>query len=202
MTSVSHLYADFGRLAGSNSPAGAIGLDPDEVEDLKLNSFESGYRAGWDDAVKATGEEQKQLSAEFVQQLQDMSFTYHEAYTKLSKTMQPLMTRFVTKLLPEVAHQGLGLHLMDQISKLMDQQSDNAIELTVAPQTRATVEELLEERLAVPFAVAEDSSLHTLQVYLRVSDVERQINLDEILTGIGEAVDAFFDTIDAEVPHG
>lgn len=202
MTSVSHLYTDFGRLADRPAPPGGADLEPEQITDLQVTSFEGGYKAGWDDAVKAKGEEQEQLTAEFVQQLQDMSFTHHEAYTKLSKSLQPLMTRFVTKLLPEVAHQSLGLHLMEQIGKLLEQQSEDVIELAVAPQTRAAVKELLEEKLAVPFSVCADSTLDSSQVYLRVSEAEREINLDEVVRGVSDAVDAFFETLEGETRHG
>lgn len=202
MTSVSHLYADFGGAALGSIPPGLVGLHPEDVEDLKLSSFEGGYKAGWDDAIEARSKEQNQLSADVVQQLQDMSFTYHEAYSKLSKAMQPLMTRFVTKVLPEVAHQSLGVHLMDQIGQLMDQQSENAIQLAVAPETRKTVEGLMHKRLAIPFSVTEDSTLSRSQIYLRVAETERAINLDEVIEGVSAAVEAFFHTLEQEVENG
>ena len=54
MITASHLFEDFGGKPKPKSKAPSFRIE--EVEDQKLESFENGYRAGWDDAIKAQAE--------------------------------------------------------------------------------------------------------------------------------------------------
>lgn len=200
MISLAHLYTDF---TDFSPGAGAAITSTDEVvQEAQLASFESGYQAGWEDAVKAKDDESTSLTAEFVQNVQDISFTYHEAYSKLSAGMQPLMSRFVTTVLPAVAQEGLHFQLVDQIGKLMDAQSENVVELVVSPDRREHVQNALETHIEIPFSIVEEPSLGDGQVYLRVNQHEREIDIDAVLAEVSNAVDAFFHTSEKELKHG
>lgn len=200
MISIAHLYTDFSDF--SHGPNAANAPADEMMHDAQLASFESGYQAGWEDAVKAKDEESESLTAEFVQKVQDISFTYHEAYNKLSAGMQPLMSRFVTTVLPAVAQEGLHFQLIDQIGKLMERQSENVVELVVSPERRAHVQQVLEDQAGIPFSVTEEPSLGDGQVYLRVNQHEREIDIDAVLSEVSSAVDAFFHTTAKELKHG
>ncbi|MFK7834715.1 MAG: hypothetical protein AB8B60_00715 [Sulfitobacter sp.] len=200
MISVSHLYSDLSAFKAADSAIPQM-LD-EEVEDAKLSSFEAGYQAGWEDAIKAQDHEETKLTADFVQHLQDLSFTYQEAYAKLTAGMQPLIMRMIKTVLPEAIHQGLGVQLVNQINGLLDAQSENVIELAVAPEKYASVDALLKEHMTIPFAITQEQSLSAGQVYLRVNKAEREINLDAVLVEVTQAVDAFFYAVTPETEHG
>jgi flagellar assembly protein FliH len=198
--SVSHLYENFsGRAA---PPAKAAEQAEDALEDVKLNAFENGYQAGWDDAVKAQDNADSKLTEEFLQNIQDLSFTYHEALSKLSVGMKPLMSAIVTKLLPQVAAQSLGPQIMAQIDILMKEQSDALLEIAVSPEKKPVIEALLKEQEATPFNVVIEPALSSGQVYLRAGQSEREINLDLVLEGISTAIEAFFHTVEQENKNG
>ena len=72
---------------------------------LQLDAFEEGYRAGWDDAIKAQSDDRTRIS-EFAQNLQDLSFTYHEAYSHAINAMTPLLEDIVRSVLPKIAHEA------------------------------------------------------------------------------------------------
>lgn len=200
MISLAHLYTNFSDFPPDTSTT-IVPVD-EAMQDAQLAGFESGYQAGWEDAVKAKDVESEGLTAEFVQTVQDISFTYHEAYSKLSAGIQPLMSRFVTTVLPAVAKEGLHFQLIDQIGKLMDSQSENVVELVVSPERRAHVQEVLEAQTGIPFSIAEEPSLGDGQVYLRVNQHEREIDIDAVLTEVSSAVDAFFHTSAKELKNG
>ncbi|GAA6175811.1 ABC transporter ATP-binding protein [Sulfitobacter pacificus] len=198
--SVSHLYESFsGRAA---SPTQQAEQAEDEFEDVKLNAFESGYQAGWEDALKAQGDAENKLTEEFLQNLQDLSFTYHEALSKLSVGMKPLMSAIVTKLLPQVAAQSLGPQIIEQFETLIKDQSDTLVEVAVAPDKQPVIEALLKEQETVPFTVVAEPALSAGQVYLRAGQTEREINLDAVLEGITSGLAAFFHTVEQENKHG
>ena len=76
---------------GPQSPQG----DSEEIETLKVSAYDSGYKAGWDDAAAAQASEQNQIGAELAKNLQDFSFTFHEARVQVMKSMQPLLLEIV-----------------------------------------------------------------------------------------------------------
>ncbi|MFV0360116.1 MAG: flagellar biosynthesis protein, partial [Tropicimonas sp.] len=73
------------------------------LEEERLVAFDSGYRAGWDDAAAAHADEQGRISAEFAGNLQELSFTYHEARNAVLGEMEGILKGIVDKVLPGTA---------------------------------------------------------------------------------------------------
>ena len=90
MISLSHKYEEFGDTAGFLD--GTANLDGREIESEKLQSFEEGYQAGWEDSDQAKGDSEKTAAADVVKNLQDVSFGYHEARSALTQALRPLFT--------------------------------------------------------------------------------------------------------------
>lgn len=187
---VSHRYRNFGSQKKSSEPA----EDPSllALEDHKLQAFEAGYQAGWDDAVKAKSEEKDKLSAELSQNLQEMNFTYHEALSKLSVSMQPVIDEIIQKLLPELLKNTLGMRIREQIVELIDDQANNPVEIVVAPQNVELVKEVAGNGLKEPFVVVGEETLGAGQAFVRIGNNERQIDLDGVVSGLSEAMEGFF----------
>ena len=194
-----HLYQNFSVVSAQDAEAPDIGDEQRETD--KLNAFEAGYQAGWDDAVAAQGESDAKLTEDFVQTVQDMSFTYHEARAKLTIGMKPLLSALLSRLLPEIANRALVLQIAAQIGALLETESAGLIEIAVSPDKAAIVEELLAGLTSAPFSIAAEPALSSGQAYLRAGQTEREINLDQVSAGIAEAIDAFFQTIEEEADH-
>lgn len=187
---VSHRYRNFGK-------AGPAGQQPDNtgeeaIEDLKLQSFETGYQAGWDDAIKAQAEDQAKIGTELGQNLQAISFSYHEALTKLTGSMQPVLEQMIEKLLPELAQNALGAHIVEQVLALTQTQISRPIEIVVAVSNVEKVRALAAESLSDPLEVVGESSLGEGQAFVRVGEDERLVDLDAVVSGVSEAFIAFF----------
>jgi hypothetical protein len=142
--------------------------------------------------------DKERLTEEFIDRLQDISFTYHEAQNKLAQGLKSLLMQFVTSLMPQAAHHGLGLQLIEQITTLINSQSENRIELAVAPDRHHHLDMLLRDRLSVPFSITPDPELSSEQAYLRVNDTEREINLDGVIESVKTAVEAAYHSINKE----
>ena len=195
MDSLAHRYPEFGQ--GDTTKAD-IPMAEDALEDIQLASFDAGYQAGWDDAAKAQISGSDRAAIDVAQNLQDMSFTHHEAYLKLSAAMKPLFVQIVEKLLPQAARQLVGMHIVDQLTKLMDAHAQNAVEIAVSPESAKELQELLEGTARVPFTLRAEPTLSSGQAYLRATNQESEIDLDAVLTGISEAVEAFYDQTKTE----
>ncbi len=194
--SLSHRYQDFGPVG--IDPAAILGIPDGSLEDLKLEAFEDGYKAGWDDATKAHTSEQDRAVLAISQRLEDLSFTHAEAITKMTSAMQPLLTKITLSLLPEVAKNALGAHVAEQMDELLKAEAQNSIEIAVAPETLEPLQRQLEGRANLSLSFSAEPMLTSGQVYLRARRAEREINLDAVQGGIKTALDAFFVEIQQE----
>lgn len=196
---LSQLLPDFG---GALSAGNQISLTDISLEEQRLESFEQGFKAGWDDAIKSQGGEQAKISSEFSRNMQDLSFTYHEAYTNVFKAMEPLLQQVVETVLPTIAHETIGARLVEQLSEMARDQGTQPVQITVAPSNHAMMEKLLQQEFGFPLSVIEEPTLGEGQVYLKFGQTERQIDLDEVLNGISQAVAAFFHENQKEIANG
>lgn len=189
MMSIAHLLEDFGE-KHAHAP---IAMDDVSLEDERLEAFESGYQAGWDDAVKAQTEDARRITADLAQNLQDLQFTYEEAYGAVMQALHPLLTQMTSAILPRLAHESLVPRIADMLQELARAQGRRSIEIAAAPDDMARLEHLLETEPDIDAELVEDDTLGSGQIYLRFGDTEHEIDLPAILDGINTAVAGFFD---------
>lgn len=198
---LSHRYQDFSASNGAQDPS-TTAIPENDVEDMQLASFEAGYQAGWEDAIKAQKGSSGQAAIDVAQNLQDMSFTHRDAFLKLSKAMQPLLMQMVDKVLPNVARQVLGLHILQQINSVMEDQAATALEIVVSPDQEESIAALLKAQAKVPFTLRADPLVGPGQAQLRTNSNGQDINLDAVLSGMSDAIQAFYQQPDLESSDG
>lgn len=186
--SVSHLLEDFGAFARGTP----VALTDISLEEERLEAFEKGYQAGWDDSARALSEENRSLSADLAQNLKDLSFTYHEAHTAVLNGLRPLLDQIISAVLPALAHQALCAQISELLHEIARDHSGQPIEIVTAPANIPALEALLQEEGVLPVSLVEESSLADGQAYLRFGHQEREIDLDSVLTAIEQAVTVFF----------
>lgn len=198
--SLMHLFQDFGTLKPVDAQKTSI--DTEEFEDLKLQAFEGGFQAGWDEAVKAQTETGIHVSAGLAASLQSASFEYHELRSTLHSAVQTIVTEIVETILPLTAHASLGTHIRELIGTVAMEALDRSIEVVVAPGREDVVRNTLSEELPEPFTVVVDDALSPNQAILRVAEKEFDVNLDKTVNEIAIAVTNYFETQKAEVSNG
>lgn len=196
---IAHLLEDFGN-AGKVEPAVMI---PDEQhEEQKLASFESGYTAGWDDAVGAQERETSKISTTLANSLEDMSFTFHEAQNQLIESLDPMFKVLTSAILPDAMAASFGHHIVDQLTDMAKGQTDQPLVITVAVGEAGGVRSALNQSFSIEIKVREDGNLSPGQAYLRVGDLEREINSAALLDSIRESVDAFSFQVKEDANYG
>lgn len=184
---LSNVLEDFGM-----GPANSVGArQASAAEDDLLDSFEDGYKAGWDDAIKAKAEEQTSISADFARNILDLSFTYHEAHTAMIADMAPVLEQIIGKILPHVAQQSIGLHILDELDKIIAKHPPQNILVTVSPTSFETMSSLVPQDLTFPLEVRKDDTLADGQAHLKFDNQERQIDIGDVLDGISKAFAGF-----------
>jgi flagellar assembly protein FliH len=199
--SVSHRYKNFGDKPKTSQKVTAQPADS-SLEEQKLESFESGYQAGWEDATKAQSDHHAKISAELEQSLQEISFTYHEAVAKLTSSFQPVLTEVIAKVLPEISKQSFILHLSEQVNTLISETLDRPIEITVSPENEEQIKMLAGEFIKEPFTIVVAEYVGENGVFVRLGQEERQIDLQGIVDQIKLATDAFFHEVAEQQNHG
>ena len=163
------LYQDFSsEEAGEPRTAGALAAD---VEDEKLQSFEDGYQAGWDDATKA----------------------HHEARGQLTKTVHEIMRGVVGAILPEIARQSLGAHIAQLVDAHTREAVAHKIQLRVAEVSREQVERLLPDT-PVDYEVISDPCLAPDQATLQLDETEHAVDRGQVVKDVHAAVTEYFET--------
>ena len=171
-----------------------VQLSASDLEEVRLTAFEKGYTAGWDDAVAAQEDEARKLRADLVRNLQDLSFTYHEARAHVLTAIEPLLRDMVAKVLPATARASLGQMVSETLQPLAEELANTPISVVVNPTNRQMVETMLTDIETLPLTIVEEESLGVGQVYLRTGDTETRIDLDSTIDAIGAAISAYFDT--------
>ena len=161
-------------------------------EDARLAAYETGYSAGWEDAITAQADDQTRLHADFAQNLEALSFTYHEARGHVLRTLEPLLRDMVAKVLPDTARQALGQIVLDTLRPVAATLAATPVCIVLHPASRVLVEPLLRAKGTFPFTIVEESSLGEMQAYLRLGDTEQRVDLDGVIASIATAVDSFF----------
>lgn len=172
------------------------------LDDARAASYETGYAAGWEDAVSAQTTDQSRMAEEVARNLQALSFTYHEARSHVLRRLEPLLKDMVAKVLPGMARESLGHFVLEALRPMASQMTDMPVTLSLNPASRAAVETYLAEETSLPVQIVEEPSLGEGQVFMRFDDQEKQVDLDGVITAIAGAVDSFFHFEQQEKAHG
>ncbi|MBV1869148.1 MAG: flagellar biosynthesis protein [Marinosulfonomonas sp.] len=155
----------------------------------RTEGFDQGYKAGWDDAVKAEAENQLRISAEFARNLQDLGFTFHEAKIHVLKTLDQFLQQIVETLLPDVVAQSIGHLIIQELTPMAQDVADAPIQITIHPATRPALETLLEEASAMQLEIIDEPSLGMGQVNLKAAKSEKIIDMQAVLQNIASGVE-------------
>jgi flagellar assembly protein FliH len=174
-----------------------------ELEETRLQAYENGYAAGWEDAINAQEEEIARLRSDLGQNLRDMALTYEDARTHVLQSLQPLLTEMVSKVLPQMAQEALGHIVLESLQPEARTLADAPIRLRAHPDNRAVIEEIVLAQVGFPVAFEAEPSLSRGQVHLIAGPRETRIDLDNVIKRIAGAVRSFFHPeMTEETTHG
>lgn len=197
MTGITHILEDFAHI-------GTAQREADEVmsEDRRLQVFEDGYSAGWADAAKAYTEDRTRADMTLAATFSDMAFTFQEAQNAILKGLAPFLGQLVDTVLPDLARQTIGLQVCDILMSCMTCDPPQEAVLSGSPATLEAVRRALPDPLSMPLRMMPDPSLGDGQAILRIGMREQEINIDNLIARIRDAVTAFFATEPKEARYG
>lgn len=182
-------------------PATARLLTAEEIEELRLNAYERGYNAGWDDAGKQAENEDRTRRAELERQMQQLAFTYHEVRGHLLKALRPAFVALLDSVVPSAARAAVVPMALDELQALAGTVSEAPVTVRVSPQTRAELEAALEGLVLPPLKIVESEEIAPLQVALAFDAQETQIDLAAVAEQLRAAIERFYLIHTEEVSH-
>lgn len=188
--SIAHLLEDFDVNSLSNSRV--FIFDEDTIEEHRLAAFEQGYSAGWEDAVAVRSDEHSRLSAELIKSLDDMSFTYHEALSGMSLSLEPMFHSLLSTVLPNSIEQSFLVKIVEQLRSMAVEQIGQPAFLSVPVGVGASVTPLLDREFSFPIQLVEDPAMPPGQATLKVGVSEREVDCSQLSDLINDAMSAFF----------
>ena len=200
MTQLRDFLEDFGTPVSVPMPTPVV--ETEDFEAKRLEVFESGYKAGWDDAISAQTDDKARISSAMGQHLQDLSFTYHEAYSHVMNAMTPLLDAIVGKLLPEMARVSLGSQIVEELGRQAAAIGALDVVIAVAPMRVDAVEPLLEGDFGFLIKLIEDDTLSEDQADIRFGETELQIDLAELVQQVTDAVQGFVHENQRKIANG
>lgn len=184
--SLQALLEDFG---SSASQVHQSVLSDEALESERLEAFDKGYRAGWDDAIKARSDETADFSTGFSQMLQDLSFTYHDAHAQVLSNLAPLFTDVLEKVLPKIAWDSIGAHVAEQLNTIARDIGTATVSIAVPVGTGEQVRLFVEEAATgLAVSVSEDPALAEGQAEIRFGKREISVDLAAVAEQITQAV--------------
>lgn len=186
--SIAHLLHDFGAL----SQGKPVAITDVSLEEERLEAFEKGYQAGWDDCVKSQVEDGRRITADLVQNLQDIGFTYEEVHGEIMGAMQRLLQQITQTVLPPLSHAMLVPQVTEILHDLLETNGRQPVQLTAGPADLAILRRLSAEMPDLACTLTEDQTLASGQVLLRLGESERALDMPDVLLRIEHAVSGFF----------
>ena len=196
---ISHLletFEDFGSVTSTSQSS------DDKRTDHELAVYERGYKAGWDDATTAAEKSSAALSEHFAQNVSDLSFTYHEAYTAVLRSLEPLVRQLIETTLPDLAIEGLGQTLAAEVAKIARSHAGSQVTINCHSSKRAMLQAALPTDLSLDLSLLADASLSPDQVFMKFDGVEREIDITRFATQSKNLIHNFFEDIKREPNNG
>ncbi|WP_204112692.1 hypothetical protein [Shimia biformata] len=197
MSTIAHLLEDFTALTPETQ--GTDGAPAGESE--LLDSFEQGYKAGWDDAIKAKSDNATNVSDDLAQNLRDLSFTFHEAHAAMMAEVTSVLDDIVAAAIPDILHATMGERLKSELLSLAESQSDQPAHIRAHPDDLDAVSSSLPDSADLPVKVLTDPALTPGRVEFQLGGRERALDVSDIARDIVNAVTGLKDETAARMPH-
>ena len=181
--SISHILSDFTALQAT-----ADFQQPDAMETFRLEVFETGYKAGWDDAAKAYDETNTRLSNDVLRNLCDLSLKHQSNYAQLQTRLTTIVNEISNVLIPTVADQSFAPKLIIFLEQQLKDTGMDTLDLHLNSKTARRLGDLMTPDLADRINLKVSPVLSETQAIL-------QINGDAIEFTFKDAIEKLSDDL-------
>lgn len=176
------------------STDGVVELTQAGFETAKLEAYERGYSAGWEDCAKGHEDDLSQIRAELSQTLGDAGFTTLEARQAVLRALTPVFDAVTEVMVPELAQAGLAMRLRELLEEMARAVTQPRLTVRAAPVHVPMIEEIALSQPALTVTVEADAQYGPGHILLTHETAEVRLDLDAVADGIRAAIAAFITT--------
>jgi len=168
----------------------------------QLASYETGFQAGWDDAIAANQKSNSHVSASLARNLEAIDFTMAEAQAQILAGLKPILDEIGETLLPGITQTALRSHITKEVTELLRIHSPSQIMLCVSDADKSSIDTLLLDAPETKqISVEIKDTLGEGQAYVRCAQLERKIDISQSIQDIRASIDAFVSPQEQEQAH-
>lgn len=171
---------------------GPVTLLPEEIEEIRLNAYERGYAAGWDDGGHQADADDSQRRSAIARQVEQLGFTYHEARAHVLGAIEPLLRAMLDSVLPVAVRAAVVPQTIDQLMPLAHAAAEAPIRLLIAPGSRAAFEQAFEGLVLPPIDLVETDAMAEGQAEFAFDGQRTRVDLRHAAEALGRAIDRFY----------
>lgn len=184
------------------APSGEASATSGDLESSRLAGYESGYQAGWDDALKSSEMEHTHISAEFARNLEELSFTFLEARRQVCLSLKPLVETLVRQVVPELMQANYKDLIEELLLPIVEVQGQATVDLICAPEDEDMMKRLLANQDRLPVMLRTESSFSQGQVRFHLGHEIHDVDASGLLAQIKDAAEQFYAQLETEKAHG
>lgn len=182
-------------------PECPVVMMPDEIEDIRLNAYERGYVAGWDDNARQEEADESTRRAAIERQIEQLTFSYHDARGHVLKAIEPLLTAMLHTVLPAASRAALVPHVLEQLLPMAHAASETPLVLEVRTGSRDAFLEAFEGQPLPPLSVVETEDLPEFAARFSSGASQTQIDLSQVAEALDLAIRNFYQIQEEEARH-
>lgn len=190
---ISHLLQPFEQQSQSET---------DAETDRDLQTFETGYTAGWEDCLNAQSTAAAALDEAFAQNLRELSFTYHEAFAEIATSAAPLFSELIGVVFTEIAEETLCQSIAQEIERIARQELEPTFTVACHASKTSYLKDFLAKNTDLPINLLPDDALAPEEVQLRLGHTEKEVADHALITKVQSLVRSHFSQVQQEAPHG
>lgn len=146
-----------------------------DIEAVKLESYEKGYKSGWDDAVNQAADEHRDIGEELSRNLREARLTYEEAREEILSGVSTLLHEVIGTLLPSLLPEAVASAATIALDELSSKSAD-AISVSLSSSDFETTRSLLTENTESELSFLLEPALASGQA--RITLGEREVFID------------------------
>jgi len=162
------------------------------LEEARLEAYERGYVAGWDDSCRQAEREALERRMAVERQIEALSFTYHEARGHVLRAMEPVLQAMLETVVPEAARAAVIPEVIAQLLPLAQTASEAPVTLRIGPGSRSAFEAAFQGLLLPPLEICESTELGPGQAEIAFEQKETRVDLAQAAEDLRGAIHRFY----------
>ncbi|MCC6001431.1 MAG: flagellar biosynthesis protein [Pararhodobacter sp.] len=165
---------------------------PEDLEDLRLNAYERGYLAGWEDAMRQAETDDRARAAALAGFAEQLCFGYHEARDHVLRALEPVLRAMAQQVLPVAAQTALVPRVIEELLPFAGRAADAPVVLRVPSGAAALFEAGFKGHVLPPLELVETADLPPGSAEFAAGPQDVVIDLSQAAARCADAVTAFY----------